>query len=295
MKTVVKAWLMVGLFITPLVQAKTVVTSIKPLQLITLEITQTVSSPELLISSSASPHDYALKPSDLKKLKNADLVIWFGPALEPFLEKVLDGSSNSLELAESDLSLRHYDEDEHEDHSGHNHGSYDPHIWLGPIQAKEAAQVIANKLSEIDPENRTVYEKNLQKFNLNIDQSVKETTIKLQPFLQNGYYVFHDAYDYFESYFHLNKLGHFTLSPDRKPGAKTLIQIRSALKKGAANCVFSEPQFKPSTVKSVVRGSNVYVGVLDPLATDIEATKGGYFRFLATLSDSYVECLSYQY
>lgn len=293
MKNLIKTALFLMVVVAPLSQATTIVTSIKPFQLIALEITQGVTEPQSLLSSTASPHDYAMKPSDLKTLKRADLVIWFGPELEPFLEKVLANGNNSLQLSKSDVAFIEYEEDGHDDHHGHDHGSVDPHIWLGPDLAEQIATEIANKLSEIDQVNAARYNANLAVFISNLEKNVNEIKAELAPYSNSGYYVFHDAYGYFETYFHLNKLGHFTLSPDRKPGAKTLIQIRSALKAGSAHCVFSEPQFKPTTVESVTRGSDVFVGVLDPLATDIEASSGAYFRFMTGLASSYKECLSY--
>ena len=293
MNKIIKSSLFLLTMLSPLSYATTVITSIKPFQLIAIEITQGITEPESLISSTASPHDYAMKPSDLKTVKRADLVIWFGPELEPFLEKVLLGSENSLQLSESDIAIDEHDDSDEASHEGHDHGRVDPHIWLGPTLAKQIARVITLKLSEIDQENAVQYQANFTQFVSNLDKSVTKITAELAPYKNKGYYVFHDAYGYFESYFQLNKIGYFTLSPDRKPGAKTLIQIRSALKNGAASCVFSEPQFKPATVESVIRGSDVFVGVLDPLATDFEPTSGAYFKFIEGLASAYKECLSY--
>ncbi|PWI35028.1 zinc ABC transporter substrate-binding protein ZnuA [Vibrio albus] len=282
-------------------QATKIVVSIKPLQLITYDIAYGVSEPELLISANASPHTYALKPSDIKKIAAADLLVWFGPDLESFLTNAVKKSSNALELSASEtLLLRAFEEQEsHEEHGheshgheGHNHGMYDPHIWLGPEQARQVAQIIAERLSEVDPENAAIYAENYQNFSLNLEKTVNEIREQLAPVKGDGYYVFHDAYGYFEQYFGLNNLGHFTVSPDRKPGAKTLIHIRSELKKGKAKCVFAEPQFEPAVIQTVIRGSDVNSGTLDPLATDIVTKQGSYFTFLHSLADEYTRCLS---
>ncbi|MEK6213328.1 MAG: zinc ABC transporter substrate-binding protein, partial [Vibrio fluvialis] len=105
-------------------------------------------------------------------------------------------------------------------------------------------------------------------------------------------YVFHDAYDYFEQRYGLNNLGHYTVSPVRKPGSKTLIAIRKSLAENQAKCVFSEPQFQPAVIETVVRGSHAHIGVLDPLGTQVPVKAGSYFAFLHQLSDSYAQCLS---
>lgn len=79
---------------------------------------------------------------------------------------------------------------------------------------------------------------------------------------------------------------------DRRPGAKTLLSIRESLKNNQAYCVFSEPQFSPAVVKSVTKGTNVKIGTLDPMATDIVEGKGGYVRFLNELGQRFSKCLN---
>tara|TARA_Y100001956_G_scaffold80968_1_gene97309 strand:+ start:1701 stop:2591 length:891 start_codon:yes stop_codon:yes gene_type:complete len=273
------------------VNATTVLTSIKPIQLITTELTLGVSQADVLIPANASPHDYALKPSDVKRIQNADIIVWFGDDLEPFLSKILNGRDSVLTLSELDgLELREYAGDNH-DHHGHDHGNHDPHFWLGYKTTKQVAQAIANKLSVADKENAQKYQENLVAFLLSLEKQQQHLETQLEPVKEKGYYVFHDAYGYFEQDFELNHLGHFTVSPDRKPGAKTLIKIRKALSSKKAECVFSEPQFTPAVIESVTRGSDARIGVLDPLGTDIPVEPGAYFLFRQNLADSFSNCL----
>ncbi|MGD8174018.1 zinc ABC transporter substrate-binding protein ZnuA [Vibrio sp. TRT 21S02] len=286
-------FLLVSLLITSVsVQAKEILTSIKPIQLITWEITKGVSQPDVLLGNNTSPHDYALKPSDVKRLKKADLVIWFGQDLEPFLTKVLEQQPTVLTLSSiKGLALREYEGGHHE-HEGHHHGSHDPHFWLGKRTTLQVALAISEKLAQVDPDNAAKYQANFAEFEQNIKQVSLEIEQRLQPVEEKGYYVFHDAYGYFEQDYQLNHLGHFTVSPDRKPGAKTLIQIRKSLANNDTKCVFSEPQFTPAVIKSVTRGSNVNVGILDPVASDITIQDGAYFQFLTDLSKRFAECLA---
>ena len=67
-----------------------VLTSIKPLQLIAAAVQDGVGTPDVLLPAGASPHHYTLRPSDLRQVKEADLVYWIGPDLEGFLPTVLE-------------------------------------------------------------------------------------------------------------------------------------------------------------------------------------------------------------
>ncbi|HGY9592388.1 TPA: zinc ABC transporter substrate-binding protein ZnuA [Vibrio campbellii] len=273
--------------------AVTVLTSIKPIQMIATELTEGVTKPDVLLQNNASPHDYALRPSDVKKVAAADLVIWYGHDLEPFLEKVVTDKGNTLTISQiPDLSLREFGSEHAHDHDGHNHGTHDPHFWLGIETVQQVANAIAHKLAEIDPEHAATYAENLNKFEVQLKATDAEIKQQLTPVKDKGYFVFHDAYGYFEERYDLNQMGHFTVSPDRKPGAKTLIHIRKTLGTGDVACVFSEPQFTPAVIESVMRGSDVKTGTLDPLGSEIDVKSGSYFEFLQGMSNSFSQCLS---
>ncbi len=285
--------LAVSAILTLPAHAVTVLTSIKPIQMITTELTEGVTAPDVLLQNNASPHDYALRPSDVQKVAAADLVIWYGHDLEPFLEKVVTDRGNTLTLSQiPDLSLREFGSEHSHDHDGHDHGTHDPHFWLGVETVQQVANAIAHKLAEVDPVHADTYANNLKKFEVKLNATDSEIKQQLAPVKDKGYFVFHDAYGYFEERYGLNQMGHFTVSPDRKPGAKTLIRIRKTLGTGDVACVFSEPQFTPAVIESVMRGSDVRSGVLDPLGSEVEVKSGSYFEFLKGMSNSFSQCLS---
>lgn len=272
--------------------ATTVLTSIKPIQLIATELTLGVATPELLVPANASPHDYVLKPSDLKKVKSADVVIWFGDGLEPFLESLLEGKGNTITIEKfNNVDWLEFSGDHHDD-GHHHHGNINPHFWLGANVTAQVAKEIAGQLMTMDPEHKAQYQQNLVKFEQALTKTNEAIKQQLSPYKDQGYYVFHDAYGYFESLYQLNHLGEFTVSPERKPGAKTLIAIRKTLLATPGSCVFSEPQFTPAVIKSVTRGTEAKLGVLDPLGSTIENKPGGYFAFLQDTANSLYTCFS---
>jgi zinc transport system substrate-binding protein len=269
-----------------------VLTSVKPIQMMAYELTKGVGTADVLLQNNTSPHDYSLRPSDVKKIRSADLVIWFGEGLEPFLTKILDHQASSKVLTISQLPaihFRHFEAGHVDD--GHHHGSFDPHFWLGVDVAKEVAREITKRLIDLDDNNRAIYTNNLASFIKTLQETDRIVAKKLSPIKSSPYYVFHDAYGYFEKHYHMNNQGHFTVSPERKPGAKTLVHIRKSLAGKNNICVFSEPQFQPAVIESVIRGTNAHLGTLDPLGSSIEVKDGSYFELLMQLANSFEQCL----
>ncbi|MDI3324226.1 zinc ABC transporter substrate-binding protein ZnuA [Pontibacterium granulatum] len=103
-----------------------VLASIKPLQLLAADIVGDTGDVELLIKPGASPHHYAMKPSDRRKLDSAHVVAWVGPDLETFLEKSLRGS-DALVLQMADAEEGHENHDQHEGHGHEEHDDHDEH------------------------------------------------------------------------------------------------------------------------------------------------------------------------
>ncbi len=277
------------------VQAMTVLSSVKPINLIVQELTNGVAQSSYLIPNGASPHDYALRPSDIKKVREADVIVWYGNDLEPFLDKVIADKKQIITISEfPSVDFYHFDQHQENSHShgdGHHHNT-DPHFWLGPNESLGVAKEITAQLIKIDPSNKQQYQSNLAIFEDNLAQTVAAISEQLKPVQNKGYFVFHDAYGYFERYFNMNKLGHFTVSPDRKPGAKSLIKIKKSLLNQQAKCVFSEPQFEPVIIKTITRGIDVNKGELDPLAIQQPEKNGAYFMFLSSIGNELFQCLS---
>lgn len=280
-----------------------VVASLKPIGFIAAAIADGVTDTEILLPDGASEHDYSLRPSDVKRLQNADLVIWVGPEMEAFMEKAVNKIPPSKQVTIAQLPdvrpllLKGNDEDEH-DHAGgensdehHHHGDYNMHLWLSPEIARASAVAIHKKLVELMPQSRAKLDANLKDFEAQLATTDKQVGNELAPLKGKGYFVFHDAWGYYEKHFGLTPLGHFTVNPEIQPGAQRLHEIRTQLVEQKATCVFAEPQFRPAVVESVARGTSVRMGTLDPLGTNIKLGKTSYSAFLTQVANQYASCL----
>lgn len=277
-----------------------VLTSIKPLQLIAAAVQDGVAVPEVLLPPGASPHNYALRPSDVRKVQSVDLLYWIGPDMEGFLPRVLKGRSLPS-VAVQDLpgmKLRHFAEDSHShaeeaDEHDHDHrpGTLDAHLWLSPINARVIATRIAADLSAADPVNAARYQSNLKAFNERLDALDTRLKARLAGIAGKPYFVFHEAFDYFEDAYGLKHAGVFSVAAEVQPGAQHVAAMRARLQQVGKTCVFSEPPLRPRLAETLVAGLPVKLAELDALGGYTPATAQGYEQVLEKLGNDLAGCL----
>ena len=190
-----------------------------------------------------------------------------------------------------------HDDHDHEkhakkEHDDHGHGEFDPHVWLDPVNAKAIVHEIEAALVKADPEHASTYEANAHKMMDKLDSLTAELREELEPFHEKGFIVFHDAYQYFEQRFDVAAIGSITVSPEVMPGAERVSELREKISDLSATCVFSEPQFEPKLVETLVEGTGARTGVLDPLGATLTKGPDLYFQLLRNMASSLKKCLS---
>ena len=277
-----------------------VLTSIKPLQLIAAAVQDGVAIPEVLLPPGASPHNYALRPSDVRKVQSVDLVYWIGPSMEGFLPRVLNGRTLPSVAVQDlpGLKLRHFAEDnqshaEEADEHDHDHrpGSLDAHLWLSPVNARVIATKMAADLSAADPANAARYQSNLEAFDERLDAMDLRLKARLAGIAGKPYFVFHEAFDYFEDAYGLKHAGVFSIAAEVQPGAQHVAAMRTRLQEVGKTCVFSEPPLRPRLAETLVAGLPVKLAELDALGGYTPATAQGYEQVLEKLGNDLAGCL----
>lgn len=297
-----------------------VVASIKPVHALVWGVVRDIDEPHLLLKGAGSPHSHTMKPTDARKLEEAQIVFWIGEGLETFLERpieVLAADARVVELGRAHgltlLPLRdggpweghahvtktHEDEhgqDEHDEHGHDEHGPgvFNMHIWLDPINAVVIVNTIAAELSAADPERADAYRANAMAMTKQLQALDAELRADLAPVKEKPYIVFHDAYPYFESRYGLSPAGSITVTPDQPPGAARLSEIRRTVRESGAKCVFSESQFPPRLSETVIEGTKARLGVLDPLGAAIPPGPGLYDTLMRDLAAALTACLLHE-
>ncbi|CAD5106674.1 zinc ABC transporter substrate-binding protein [Zestomonas carbonaria] len=273
-------------------------TSIKPLQLIAAAVQDGAGTPDVLLPPGASPHHYALRPSDVRRVAEADLLYWIGPDMEGFLPRVLSGRrAPSVAVQElPGLHLRHFaehhDEEGHDDHDhDHRPGSLDAHLWLLPANARVIAAKMVADLIAADPAGAERYQANLAAFETRLEALDARLKQRLARQAGKPYFVFHEAFDYFEAAYGLKHAGVFSVGQEVQPGARHVAELRARLQKAGPSCLFSEPPLRPRLAETLTAGLPVRLAELDALGSDVKVDARGYERLLENLAEGLGGCL----
>ncbi|WP_049836124.1 zinc ABC transporter substrate-binding protein [Octadecabacter temperatus] len=315
---------------TAFADAPSVAVDIAPVHSLVARVMDGVGTPDLIVQSGASPHEYSLRPSEASALQNADLVFWVGEDLSPWLEDAIENlapDASVTELLEADETLKlefregalfeahdHGDEDDHDDHDedhddhdedhddhddhaeadgheGHNHGAHDPHAWLSPNNASAWLNVIAAQLSAADPENAGTYYANATAGRAEIEAMMAEVNATLEPVRGGKFVVFHDAYQYFETDFDFAASGAISIGDASDPSPARIAEVQARVAEEGIACVLSEPQFNAGLVATVLDGSEAKTGVIDPLGSELEVGADLYPQLISNIATVLSECL----
>jgi zinc transport system substrate-binding protein len=305
--------LLIGLFLSGLALSASaevrVLTSIKPLQLIAAAVQDGIASPQVLLPPGASAHNYALRPSDVRRVQTVELLYWIGPDMEVFMPRVLAGRTQMTVAVQElpGLQLRHFgqvapvDEHEHEassepsaasehDHD-HRPGTLDAHLWLLPANAQVIAARMAADLSAADPANAARYQANLQAFSARLQALDQQLYARLAPIVGKPYFVFHEAFDYFEAAYGLKHAGVFSVASEVQPGAQHVAQMRERLQAAGPTCVFSEPPLRPRLAQTLSAGLPVSLAELDAMGGQLPVSASAYEQLLSQLAAALAGCL----
>ena len=300
-----------------------VVASIKPVHSLASAVMAGVGEPYLVMRGASSPHDFSLRPSDAVALEEADVVFLVDGHLEATLATSLEslaGNARVVELARAKGLIRRplreggaFEEDEHrhhdeeEDHGhGHSRGDedddhgdedldhepFDLHVWLDPVNGWAMARTIAATLAEVDPTNADTYDANAQDLLHRLDDATAEIDALVAPARGKPFIVFHDGYRYFEDRFGLKAVGSAIVSPERPPGVRRIRELREKIHALDVTCVFDEPQFDQRLIATIVEGTPVRSGTLDPLGADVDNGPDLYFTVLGNMAASFRDCLA---
>jgi zinc transport system substrate-binding protein len=245
-----------------------IIATVFPLAEFAREIGGARAEVRLLLPPGADVHTWQPRISDIRGIETADLLVFIGRGLEPWLGSLLGGADTSrLARFEAAAGLKLLpsapDADEHD--ADHGHGALDPHIWLDFQMDQGIADGIAAALARLDPAGAPEFLRAAEglKSRLKALDAAYEKGLKPcrgRDFILGG----HAAFAYLARRYGLHQVAVYGASPDAAPTPKgTAAIIARASKEGIAT-IFYEPGVGDKMARLIAAETGARIRILYP-------------------------------
>jgi zinc/manganese transport system substrate-binding protein len=240
-----------------------------------------------LLPTNVGPHDFQARPEDAQKLAKADVLVQNGLEMEEFLGDLVKNAGNAnLKVVDSSQGVKTiateaikghdhgHDHDHDHDHSagekkaagGHDHGIYNPHIWLDPKRAIQQVENIRDGLIAADPSGKETYTANAAAYIQQLRDLDAETTKLLQPYTGKTFVAFHDFAPYFAESYKL-KANFLVDVPEVNPSPEDVKRVTDEVKASNLKAILTEPQAGENAFAALAKDLNVQISIFDPIET----------------------------
>ncbi len=206
-----------------------------------------------LVPPNASPHTYSAKPSDLKALGEADLIVANGYGLETNLEDALAARQDKLLKVEDLLTPP----------SGGAEAN--PHVWLSPRNLIAITLRLGDELQSRFPEHKAAIGQNTGALIAQLTALDARIRQERTTFAKTPIITWHDSFHWFFEDYGIASLGTVQSSPGKEPTAKELNHLADLIKANGVKAIYSEPQMNAKAAKVLAGELGLRVIGLDPL------------------------------
>ena len=291
--------------------APSVVTDVPPVHSIVARVMEGIGAPVLIVPPGASAHSHSMRPSEAGALAGADMMIWVGPSLTPWLKRAADALAPGAErvtlldaagvthraLGEHAHGDGHGDahaQDGHEDHDGegdahdgeaHGEESRDPHAWLDPLNGAAWMDAAAAALSAADPANAETYAANAAAGRAELEALAERLAGSIG---RPRFAVAHDAYGHFEDRFGISAMAEIADSGDAPPGAARVRAAREEM--AGAACILTDPGSGGQLAAALSADTGARLVEADPLGGALEPGPALYPALIEGLAETLRSC-----
>ena len=270
-----------------------IVVSIKPIHSIVTKIMDGVTKPELLLEANNSAHTFHLKPSQIKMISNADLVIVISENFELGLRKALKNinEDSHLKISELDQLIIHNSRGEEIYNKNEVSNKFDYHLWLDVNNMQLIATYISNIIIELDPKNEHIYAENLKEVNLELDELKEQLKQQLAPFSSIPFAIYSDTLQYFEKSLELQRPVIITPFHGAGLSIKRTLDAKRKIKDLNISCLIYDTEVKAKQLRVLSEGLNLKSFKIDILGNEFAPGPDQYFNLMKKTSSQLALCL----
>lgn len=270
-----------------------VITTLYPIEYFTKRVGGIRVDVSNLVSAGVEAHHFEPTAGDLRKVQEADLLIYAGAGFEPWVDRTLAALGDS---APDPFSVVDEVGSGVEGGKGVDYGNgpggdddqpeeepADPHVWLDPLTAVDVVRVIQDAISSVDHPGEEVYAANAADLETELRELHEAFSSGLTNCSFDAFVTSHAAYGYLGDRYDLREVSLTGTSPEAEPKPGSLAGITEEMRELGLRHVFVEPILDPRTVESLAREVGAEVLLLHPLEslTPEQAERGEtYFSLM---------------
>ncbi|MDA0563215.1 zinc ABC transporter substrate-binding protein [Streptomonospora sp. S1-112] len=159
-------------------------------------------------------------------------------------------------------------------HDGHDHGEFDPHMWLDTERMAEAAAGLADRLAEIDPDHADAFAANAEEVTTLLDGIHEDYSTGLADCRSRDIVVSHTAFGYLAARYDLHQIPVAGLDSHSEPSPARMAEVAETVREHDVTTVFTEPLTSPEAAETIAAETGADTAVLDPLEGVTDASPG---------------------
>ena len=251
----------------------TVMTTTEDLASIAREVGGDRVTVEGIAKGYQDPHFVEAKPSFILKLQKADVLVVVGRELEigwlpPLIQqsrnsKIQPGSAGYLD-ASLQASILEVPTGQVTRAMGDVHPLGNPHYWMDPENGKRVGKEIADKLSELRPNDKAFFQQKLADFTTRLDAAEKRWLAQMAPYKGTKVVTYHRSFPNFSERFGLDIIGYVEPKPGIPPSPQHTLDLINEMKRQNVKIVLVEPYFDLKTPNAIGRDTGAQVLVMPP-------------------------------
>ena len=250
-----------------------VITTTEDLASIAREVGGDHVTVEAIARGYQDPHFVEAKPSFILKLQKADVLVLVGRELEigwlpPLIQqsrnsKIQVGAAGYLD-ASLQASILEVPTGQVTRAMGDVHPLGNPHYWMDPENGKRVGKEIADKLSELRPNDKAFYQQKLADFTSRLDAAEKRWLADMAPYKGTKVVTYHRSFPNFAERFGLDIIGYVEPKPGIPPSPQHTLDLINEMKRQNVKIVLVEPYFDLKTPNAIGRDTGAQVLVMPP-------------------------------
>jgi zinc transport system substrate-binding protein len=216
----------------------------------------------ILVPETVDVHDFEPTPSSIVEVASADVLIYNGAGLEPWIQEIVSASGNTnliqVEASQGIQLLPVSSEFQR------NNETVDPHVWLDPLLAKQQVNNILQGLIQADPADSQCFTQNAQAYEAKLD-ILNDEAINATTNVATSYFVtFHEAFGYFANRYNLTQIP--ILGPfEEEPTPSDIQNVINAINQYHLLYVGYESLENPAISQSISSQTNATLIQMNPI------------------------------